>query len=123
MSFNGLIIASVNAFNGKTIKADKNGLAPVILNIVAGKCPNRTVISGTVADSMGIEVGHTYLLSVTEGNEDPQYGRQFVYNKLKEVSAMEIVQSAKEMDKAEIFQLEATTVAQPAAAFGKEKVN
>jgi hypothetical protein len=116
--FTGLIIASINTFNSKEAKADKNGLAPVILNIVAGKCPNRNVISGTIADSMGIEVGHTYLLSVTEGNEDPQYGRQFVYNKLKEVSAMEIVQAAREMDKAEIFQLEAVT-ATTKAEFGK----
>jgi len=41
-------------------------------------------------------------------------------NKLKELTAMEIVGAAKEMDKAEIFQLEAVTASQPAAAFGKE---
>ena len=116
-TFNGMIVASVNKFsNGK---ADKNGLEPVILNIVAGKCPNRTVIAGTIADSIGIEVGKTYLFSITEGKEDAQYGRQFVYNKLKELTAMEIVTAAKEMDKAEIFQLEAVTAAQPAKEFGK----
>lgn len=119
-TFNGMIVASVNAFTKEGKAFDKNGNQNVILNIVAGRCPNRNVISGTVAQNIGIEIGKTYLFSVTEGQEDPQYGRQFVYNKLKELTAMEIVTAAKEMDKAEIFQLEAVTAAQPANSFGKE---
>lgn len=120
MSFNGMIVASVNAFSKEGKTTDKNSKQNVILNIVAGKCPNRNVISGTVAENIGIEIGKTYLLSITEGQEDPQYGRQFVYNKLKELTAMEIVTAAKEMYKAEIFKLEAASAAQPAASFGKE---
>ena len=115
--FTGMIIASVNSFtNGK---ADKNGLAPVILNVVAGKCPNRTVLAGTIADSMKLETGKTYLFNVTEGEEDPKYGRQFNYNVLSELRGVEIVTTAKEMDKAEIFQLE-TVAAHARADFGKE---
>jgi hypothetical protein len=115
--FTGMIIASVNSFNNG--KADKNGLAPVILNVIAGVCPNRTVISGTVADTMEIETEKTYLFNVIEREKNPQYGRQFHYNKLSELRGAEIIAAAKELGKAEIFQVEAVNVAAPAESFGK----
>lgn len=103
--FNGMIIASANQFNQGTI--DKNGKTPVILNIVAGKCPNRNVLSGTIAETAGLEVGKTYLLSIREGEPDAQYGRRFVYSKLKELTAMEIVQSASIVGPANVFDVAA----------------
>lgn len=120
MSFNSLCIVSVNTFSKGN--ADKNGLLPVILNVVAGKSPNRTVLSGTVAEMNGFETGKTYLASVREV-EANDYGRQFVWAKLKEVSAVEIVEAASKMSKAEIFSIEritseaTQTINQEAAAF------
>ena len=107
MSFNSLCIVSVNTFSKGN--ADKNGLLPVILNVVAGKSPNRTVLSGTVAEMNGFETGKTYLASVREVEADDEYGRQFVWAKLKEVSAVEIVEAASKMPKAEIFSIERIT--------------
>lgn len=99
--FISTIIASVNRFNqGST---DKNGKEPVILNVVSGKCPNRNVISGTVAESMGIEVGKTYLFHVREGEPDAQYGRRFVFSSLKEMSALEIIQGQALLGASEVF--------------------
>lgn len=100
-NFNGMIIASVNVFTNGSL--DKNGKQPVILNVVAGRSPNRTVLSGTIAENMGIEVGKTYLFNIREGNPDEQYGRQFVFNKLKELEALEIVTAAAQMGQASIF--------------------
>jgi len=104
-----MIIASVNDFTKGAL--DKNGKQPVILNVVAGSCPNRNVISGTVAENLGIEVGKSYLFSVREGEPDATYGRQFVYSKLKELNALELVQAAKELGKAEIFDVAAKATA------------
>lgn len=100
-TFSGMIIASVNDFTNGT--PDKHGKAPVILNVVAGKCPNRHVLSGTVAENMKIEVGNTYLFNVREGAEDAEYGRQFVFNKLKELSVHEIVSAASTLGEAQMF--------------------
>lgn len=105
--FNGMIAAAVNPFTQGS--ADKNGEAPVILNVVAGSFPNRNVISGTVAKNIGIETGKTYLLSVREGEEDATYGRQFVYSKLKELTASEIMEAPKTLGAASLFKVEAAT--------------
>lgn len=102
--FNGMIIASVNRYNQGT--TDKNGKEPVILNVIAGKCPNRTVLAGTIAETMGIEIGKTYLFSVREGNPDEQYGRRFVFSSLKELQAMEIIEGQKMLGVSEVFSVE-----------------
>lgn len=100
-TFNGLIIASVNDFTKGNL--DKNGQSPVILNVIGGKCPNRNVLSGTIAKSMGIEVGKTYLLQVREVEASETYGRQFVYSKLKELDAMEIIDASAKVGATMIF--------------------
>jgi hypothetical protein len=102
--FTGMIVAAVNNFTQGN--PDKNGEAPVILNVVAGKFPNRNVISGTVAKNIGIEVGKTYLLSIREGEVSVEFGRQFVYSKLSELKGMEIVSTAKELGAASLFKVE-----------------
>ena len=114
---NGMIVASVNMFTKGSL--DKNGKQPVILNVVAGKCPNRNVLSGTVAESLGLEVGKTYLLSYREGEPDANYGRQFVYSKLKEMTASEIMSSPKELGIAEVFDVAATAKIEANTEFSK----
>lgn len=74
---NGLAIVSVSYFTGEGAKADKNGSMPVILSAVLGKIPSKRVISGTVAQSAGFYPGKNYLATYTEGDPDPEYGRQF----------------------------------------------
>lgn len=99
--FNGLIIASANNFSQGS--ADKNGNNPVLLNVVAGRCPNRNILAGTVAQNNEIEVGKTYLFQVRETEPSEEYGRQFSYQKLKEVTAMEIISATKDLGAAVIF--------------------
>ena len=85
--FNSFIVASVAIF--KQGDLDKNGKEPVILVPIAGTCPNRNVLSGTVAENMGIETGKTYLFSVREAESDPEYGRRFVFTNVNELSGAE----------------------------------
>lgn len=108
--FNGMIVAAVNPFTQG--KADKNGKAPVILNVVAGNFPNRNVVSGTVAENIGLEKGKTYLLSVREGEPDAKFGRQFGYSKLKELTAEEIMKAPAMLGEANIFKVEASASAE-----------
>lgn len=76
---------------------DKNGLEPVILVNLAGKLPNRTVISGTIAEREGFIPGNTYLIKCTEQNESPEYGRQFTFSLVKELGAIEILDAQKHL--------------------------
>ena len=74
---------------------DKNGLMPVILIGIAGEIPSKTVISGTVAQRMGIYEGSIYLFQANEIEEDPLYGRQFNFMAIsKELSAIETLQTS-----------------------------
>lgn len=100
--FNEIILASVNAFNQGV--PDKNGRMPVILNIIAGKSPNRLVLSGTLADSIGLSIGKSYIMQVREVEPDPKYGRQFNHQVLSEVSsALDLVKTAKEIGAAQVI--------------------
>jgi hypothetical protein len=93
----------VNAVAFNSGKTDKNGETPVLLNVLAGKAPNRTVISGTIAKRNGYELGKMYIVQITEGKEDPQYGRQFNINKISECSVTEMFSAIKGFGAAEIF--------------------
>ena len=104
--FNSMILVNAVAFNsGKT---DKNGETPVLLNVLAGKSPNRTVISGTIAKRNGYELGKMYIVQVTEGKEDATYGRQFNLNKISECSVPDMFAAIKGFGPAEIFTVEGT---------------
>lgn len=98
-----LFIASVVSPNGEQFKSDKNGNFPVMLNILAGRCPSKRVIAGTMAINMDIEPGQTYLFNWTEGEADHTYGRQFNFEKVKNVEALELIQAAKELGKSDVF--------------------
>lgn len=104
--FNEIILASVNSFNQGT--PDKNGKMPVILNVIAGKSPNRLVLSGTVAESIGLVVGKSFLMQVREVEADAQYGRQFNHQVLSEVtSALDLIKASKELGTAQVFSIDA----------------
>ena len=98
-----LFIASVVSPNGAQFKSDKNGNFPVLLNVLSGKCPSKRVLSGTMAINMEIEPGNTYMFSWEEAEVDETYGRQFNFSKVKLVSALEIVQTAKELGEAQLI--------------------
>ena len=99
--FESLVCVSVNHYNNG--EPDKNGKDPVILNILAGKAPNRIVLSGTVAENAGFTVGKSYLAQCREREMDDQYGRQFVWNSIKELSVKEILESKKDLGSSVVF--------------------
>ena len=116
--FNSIVVASVSQLrigttlkSGKTVSADSNGKAPYILNVVAGKFPNRNILSGTVAegDSLKLESGKTYLLQVRE-TETTEFGRQFTLTKIQDItSALEIAKACTELGTAELINVNITT--------------
>jgi hypothetical protein len=106
--FNETIVVSVTPFSGTTTP-DKNGERSVMLQCLAGRMPNRNVLSGTVASRMGIEVGKTYLMNVRESGFDKQFGADFTFTKIKELEAgLDIAKTIKELGPAEIL-----TIARP----------
>jgi hypothetical protein len=112
--FNSVIIASVAIYSQGAL--DKNGKQPVILNVCAGKCPNRTILSGTIAENLGIEVGKTYVLGVRETAPDATYGRRFVYDvKMPITDAVQLMTIAS-TQKAEIFDVNAKEEVKDATA-------
>ena len=99
--FEGLLMVSVNKFNQGT--EDKNGKMPVILNILAGKSPNRIVLSGSVAENAGFEVGNSYLAQCRETETDSTYGRQFVWNVVQKASMTDIINARKDLGQPVVF--------------------
>lgn len=88
-------IVKVNSFQGSANRpavADKNGFAPVLLSAHNGNLPtNGRVISGTVAQRSGLEVGKNYAVKVTLTKIDEQYGEQYQYEVIGELSTMEVL--------------------------------
>lgn len=96
-----LFIGILNSFT-KDGKVDKNGDLPVIINVLAGKCPNKRIISQAWVNAQDMKVGEAYQMTWTEGEASEEHGRNFTFNKVKLVSALEIMQICKEVP-AEIF--------------------
>lgn len=88
-------IIKVNQFQGSVNRpavADKNGFAPVILSAHNGTLPEKArVISGTVAQRAGMQVGHNYAVKVSLVKIDDQYGEQYQYEVIGELSTMEVI--------------------------------
>ena len=130
MSFNSIVLVKATQIaagtifkSGKVAQLDRNQQEPMLMSPVAGKFPNRSlIISGTVALSAGFKPDKTYLASITEV-EANEYGRQFQWKMLKEVSAVEIIETQERLGNVTVFNVsektsEATqTVNQEAAAF------
>lgn len=104
-----MFVATVVQFLGSNedpAEPDTHGKMPVLLNVVAGKCPNARVLSGTVAERNGFVVGKCYLTSVSETEprdyEDEESGdtvttRNFNYSAVAEAGFSEILQAKKEL--------------------------
>jgi hypothetical protein len=113
--FNGLAICTVAQMQASdTIKADKNGLLPVILTALAGKIPSKRIIAGTIAQSSGFVPGASYVVAFTEGEEDEQFGRQFQFTNGGRVGAMEILEFNKALGHGEIVEVMETKPNVPA---------
>lgn len=84
---------------------DKNNKMPLFLKVLNGKYPNRNILSGTVAEREGFQVGKAYLASWVETEPDAEYGRQFQWTMVKELTMVETIQSEM-IGKAEIFKVE-----------------
>ena len=82
----GLAIVAVSTFQGKEAQADVNGLMPIYLTPIAGTIPNRNVLAGTVAKNSGFEEGKSYLAKFTRLEDDPDYGVQFGWTKVQEIT-------------------------------------
>ena len=105
-----MFLATVASFTGSAeqpASPDKNGKMPVILNVVAGQCPNKRIVAGTIAERNGFVVGKAYLFQATEGEPDAEHGRQFNFTAVKEASLMEVVEAGKLLGPAAL--LDATT--------------
>ena len=82
----GLAIVAVSKFQGENSGADVNGLMPVYLNPICGNIPDRNVLSGTVARNSGFEEDKTYLAKWTRLEDDAEYGVQYGWTKVNEIT-------------------------------------
>lgn len=92
-----VFVATIKPFNGSNIRPaeeDINGLPPVILDVVAGSCPNKRVLSGTVAKRAGMEENSTYLCKFEE-IDATEYGRQFRFSTIIKLEASQILEGIK----------------------------
>ena len=90
-----VFVATIKAFNGSNIRPseeDKNQLSPIILDVVAGSCPNKRVLSGTVAKRAGMIEGNTYLCKYEE-IDATEFGRQFRLSTVMQLNAIEILEA------------------------------
>lgn len=84
----GVFVATIKPFSGSNLRPaeeDVNHLLPVILDVVAGACPNKRVLAGTVAQRAGMDIGRTYLCKFEEA-DTTDYGRQFRFSTIKEIT-------------------------------------
>lgn len=103
--YTSLCLVTVNYFTSGSL--DKNGKQPIILTVIAGKAPNRTVLSGTVAETAGFEPGKSYLASCRETDPDPTYGRQFRWTKVSEASVLDVIAGVSSLGNAQVFDVNA----------------
>ena len=103
-------LAKVSEFRGSNenpAQPDINGKMPVILDVLAGNCPRLRVISGTVAERGNLEVGNSYLFKWEE-REANDYGRQFNFTAVDQVTGMDIITISEKLGTAKIFEVDAT---------------
>lgn len=103
---NEMIVVAVTPFSG-TVSADKNGKYPVMLQCLAGRMPNRNVLSGTVAERAGVVIGKTYLMNVRENGIDKLFGADFTFTKVRELQTGEdTIRTIKEIGNSEVLNIE-----------------
>ena len=101
---NSIITAVVTAFYDKTTrmpKKDVNGKTTVLLNVLSGNLPtNAGVISGTIAESAGLNIGGTYTLLVAQGKErvvDGETRASYRYTVLADTATAIAAEAAKQV--------------------------
>lgn len=94
--FDFAVVKPVLLENGK---ADKNGLEAILLDVVAGRMPQKRVISGTIADRQRFEVGKCYLVAIEQLPDDPQYGEQWAFKNLDHLQGRELMATCKDLGK------------------------
>ncbi len=103
--FNEIIVGVITKYSG-TEDNDKNGEQPIMIQCVAGKMPNRNVLAGTVAIRSGFEIGKTYLINVRENGTDKQFGQDFNWLKMQEISSpLDIIEAQKKLGQPEILEI------------------
>jgi len=91
-----VFIATAQNWNKEGQEFDKNGVQNIVLVPLAGTAPrNLNIVAGTVAENSGLKDGKAYLMNAVEGepytNEATgQTSRSFNFNKVAELTAMEI---------------------------------
>ena len=117
---NGIAVITVKSWNAGN--ADKHGKLPMLLKVVAGKVPNRSIISGTIAEREGFVENNSYLCQYTESAESETYGRQFNFSNLGQISGMEIIKATAELGEAVVVDVatNATPAATPVAEVKEE---
>lgn len=81
-------------FNGGS--SDKNGLEPILLDVVAGKVPSKRVLAGTLAAREGFVANSSYMVSIEEV-EANEYGRQFRFKNLGSITGLELMKACRDL--------------------------
>lgn len=89
--------AKVVMFTGEKAVPNKHGEMPIVLVVIAGKCPKRRVIDGTSAERMGLTVNKSYLFTATAGEIDEEYGLQINYLATAELGVMDILSTSDKL--------------------------
>ena len=102
----GLAIIAVSMFQGENSGADVNGLMPVYLNPICGNIPDRNVLSGTVARNSGFEEGKSYLAKWTRLEDDEEYGVQYGWTRVNEISdTLAIINAEAQLGAGRVFRV------------------
>lgn len=104
-TFNEIIVGTITKYSGTT-DTDKNGEESVMIQCIAGKMPNRNTISGTVAKRAGFEVGKTYLINVRKAGEHVNFGEDFNWLKMQEISALDVIEAKEKLGEPQIIIIE-----------------
>lgn len=102
----GLAIVSVSNYRGENAKEDSNGLMPMYLNPICGSVPDRNVLSGTVARNSGFEEGKSYLAKWTRLEDDAEYGVQYGWTKVNEITdPLAIINAEAQLGAGRVFKV------------------
>jgi len=89
-------LCSVSEYRKEGKEKDVNGNQNLFLTPLNGEIPNKCmVITGTIANGLGISSGNTYLFKFTEKKEkDDVYGRQFNTSIIARPSCMDVIEAS-----------------------------
>ena len=102
----GLAIVSVSNYRGENAKIDSNDLMPVYLNPICGNIPDRNVLPGTIARNAGFEEGKSYLAKWTRLEDDAEYGVQYGWTKVNEITdPLAIINAEAQLGAGRVFKV------------------